>query len=225
MGGGGFLEEPENPLLDTYFFSLAGAKVPKVCFVPTASGDALSAIDKFYLNMKKHNVEASHLSLFKPPQGSLRDFVMDKDVFYVGGGNTRNLMVLWKEWGLDRLLKEAYQAGKVVGGISAGSLCWYEYGVTDSVTGQLNKLACTGVLKGSNCPHYDVEVERRPAFHRLVLEGMPGGIACDNSVAAVFENEKFVEFVSSVPTANGYFVSKVDDKIEEKLVKPRYLGA
>lgn len=225
MGGGGFLEEPENPLLDQYFISLANKPRPKVCFIPTASGDSAGFLDKFYLNMKKHDVEASHLSLFKPPAGSLRDFVFDKDVFYVGGGNTRNLMVLWKEWGLDKLLKEAYAAGKVMGGISAGSLCWYEYGVTDSVTGELNKLACTGILKGSNCPHYDVEQERRPAYHHLIAAGMPAGVACDNSVAAVYENEKFVEFVSSVPNAKGFFVSSKGGKILEEEIQPRFLGS
>jgi len=224
MGGGGFSEEPDNLLLDKYFFFLSGKKTPKVCFIGTASGDAQSYIDKFYDNMKKHQVEASHLSLFKPPLGSLRDFVFAKDVIYVGGGNTRNLVVLWKEWGLDKILRQAYRAGLVIGGISAGSLCWYEQGVTDSVTGELNPLTCLGLLKGSNCPHYDVEVKRRPVYQRLILKGMKPGIACDNSVAAVFENDKFKEFVSSVPTANGYFVGKVGKKIVETLVKPRYLG-
>lgn len=216
--------EPENPLLDQFFFNLSGKKKPKVCFVATASGDAVSAYDRFYDNMKKFSVEPSHLALFKPPLGSLRDFVLDKDVFYIGGGNTRNLLVLWKEWGLDQYLREAYQMGKVMGGVSAGSICWYEEGVTDSVTGELNPLKCLGVLKGSNCPHYDGEVERRPAYHRLMSQGMKDGLACDDGVGAVFENEKFVEFVSSRPNASGFFVKKVDGKIEETKVQPRYLG-
>jgi dipeptidase E len=224
MGGGGFSEEPDNPLLDRFFFSLSDKEKPKVCFISTASGDSLTYIDKFYINMKKHNVEASHLSLFNGPKGSLRDYVLDKDVIYVGGGNTRNLIVLWKEWGLDQILKEAYQAGKVLGGISAGSICWYEEGVTDSIPGQLNAWPCLGILKGSNCPHYDGDRERRPAFHRLVLSGMRPGIACDDGVAAVFENEDFVEFVSSRPAARGYLIKKVGDKIEEIEVKPRFLG-
>jgi peptidase E len=223
MGGGGFLEEPENPLLDQFFFSLSPVAKPKVCFIATASGDAQSALDKFYDNMKKHNVEPSHLSLFKPPKEPLRDFVFDKDIIYVGGGNTRNLLILWKAWGLDAILQEAYQAGKVLGGISAGSICWYEQGVTDSF-GPLAALPCLGVLKGSNCPHYDVEKDRRPVYRSLVLKGMPPGLACDNGVAAVFENEKFVEFVSSRPAAMGYTVEKAWDKVVERAVQPRYLG-
>lgn len=224
MGGGGFSDEPDNLLMDTFFLSLTGKPKPKVCFIGTASGDAQNYIDKFYDNMKKHDVLASHLSLFKVPPGSLRDFVLDKDLFYVGGGNTRNLMVLWREWGLDKLLLEAYQAGKVMGGISAGSLCWYEQGVTDSVTGILSSIGCTGIIKGSNCPHYDSEKDRRPSYQKLIREGMKPGIACDDGVAAVFENENFVEFVASRPNAKGYFVKAENGKIVETEVAPRYLG-
>jgi dipeptidase E len=224
MGGGGFSMEPENLLLDSYFFSMAEKKNPKVCFIGTASGDAQNYIDMFYQNMKNHEVQASHLSLFKGPKEPLRDFILDKDIFYVGGGNTRNLMVLWNEWHLGELLIEANKAGKVLGGISAGSLCWYEEGVTDSVPGQLGALKCLGILKGSHCPHYDGEMERRPAFHKLILNGMKDGMACDDGVAAVFEDEKFIEFISSRPAANGYFLKNVNGKIEEKLVKPRFLG-
>lgn len=224
MGGGGFSEEPENLLLDSFFFSLASSEKPKVCFIPTASGDSQGYIDRFYENMTEHNVEPSHLSLFNGPIESLRDFVFDKDIIYVGGGNTRNLIVLWREWGLDKIFQEAYQAGKVVGGISAGSICWYEEGVTDSIPGELNALDCLGIISGSNCPHYDGDENRRPAFHRLILSGMRDGIACDDGVAAVYENEKLVEFVSSRPLANAYFVKRVGGKIKETVIKPRFLG-
>jgi peptidase E len=225
MGGGGFSEEPHNLLLDSFFFSLAEKEKPKVCFIPTASGDSQGYIDRYYENMKKHKVEPSHLSLFNGPKGSLRDFIFDKDIIYVGGGNTRNLLVLWKEWGLDKILTEAYQAGKILGGISAGSICWYDEGVTDSVPGELNSLPCLGLLRGSNCPHYDGDKERRPAFHRLILKGMKKGIACDDGVAAFFENEKLVEFVSSRATANAYSVERVSDAIKEEIIRPRYLGS
>ena len=98
MGGGGFSMEPENQLLDTFFFSLAEKSKPNVCFIGTASGDAEGYVTRFYDYMKLHDVTASHLSLFKTPSGSLRDYVLSKDVLYVGGGNTRNLMTLWREW-------------------------------------------------------------------------------------------------------------------------------
>ncbi len=224
MGGGGFSEEPENLLLDQFFFSLSEKTKPKVCFIPTASGDSLTYIENFLRAMKRHSVEASYLSLFKGPKGSLRDFIFEKDIIYVGGGNTRNLMVLWKEWELDKILKEAYLAGKVLGGISAGSLCWYEQGVTDSIPGELTALNCLGFLKGSNCPHYDGESERRPAFHRLMLAGMKAGVACDNGVAAVYQDEKLIEFVSSRPQARAFLVTQNENNISEVTVQPRYLG-
>jgi dipeptidase E len=224
MGGGGFLQEPENPLLDKFFIGLSGKQKPRVCFVSTASGDAADVIERFYKAMTSHNVEAAHLSLFNPPLGSLSDFVLSKDVIYVGGGNTRNLLVLWKEWGLDKILREAYQQGIVLGGISAGSLCWYEQGVTDSITGTLSKIDCMGILAGSNCPHFDGEVSRRPAYRSMIENGMKSGIACDDGVAGYFVNEALVEFVSSRPHAKAYRLALEKGQVVETPVLPRYLG-
>ncbi|MGZ3787029.1 MAG: Type 1 glutamine amidotransferase-like domain-containing protein [Bacteriovorax sp.] len=224
MGGGGFSMEPGNTLLDQFFFSLAEKKRPNVCFIGTASGDAQGYIDRFYDYMKDHDVTPSHLSLFKAPVGSLRDFVLSKDVLYVGGGNTRNLMTLWREWGLDKIIMEAYQAGVVLGGLSAGGLCWFEEGVTDSIPGSLTKLSCMNLLSGSFCPHYDGESERRPSYQQLILKGLKSGYACDDSAAVYFENEKFVESVSSVPTANSYCVKRENDSVKEEKIPTRFLG-
>jgi dipeptidase E len=225
MGGGGFSMEPGNTLLDNYFFSLAQKAKPNVCFIGTASGDAEGYVDRFYEYMKEHDVIPTHLSLFKAPTGSLRDFVLSKDVLYVGGGNTRNLMVLWKEWGLDKIIKEAYQAGVVLGGLSAGGLCWFEEGVTDSIPGSLTKLECTGLLSGSFCPHYDGEADRRPSYQKLILDGLKSGYACDDSAAVYFENEKLVETISSIKTAGAYFVSKTEGSVKETKLPIRYLGS
>lgn len=224
MGGGGFSMEPENPLLDSFLISLAGKRRAKVCFVGTASGDDSSYRDKFYDAMKGHDVEPSHLSLFKPPVGSLEQFVLSQDIIYVGGGNTRNLMALWKEWRLDSILKRAYANGVVMGGISAGSLCWFEEGVTDSITGSLTKIECMGILKGSNCPHYDGEVERRSAYHALIKDGMKPGVACDDGVAGYFVDEHLVEFVSSRPNAKAYRLTIQNQNTIEVSEQPRYLA-
>lgn len=224
MGGGGFLMESEKSPLDSFFLGLSGKSKPKVCFVGTASGDSAGFHEKFYNAMKLHEVEASHLSLFKPPLGSLEEFVLSKDVIYVGGGNTRNLLVLWKEWGLDSILRKAYERGVVLGGISAGSICWFEEGLTDSVTGKLMKLDCLGFLPGSNCPHYDGEPERRPAYQREILAGMKPGIACDDGVAGYFVNEQLVEFVSERREAKAFRVQVEDGRVAELAVQPRFLG-
>lgn len=224
MGGGGFLEEPDNPLLDAFFFQLAGKLRPKVCFVSTAGGDAQSYLDKFYDGMKGRECEPSHLSLYKPPLGSLLDYVLEKDVIYVGGGNTRNLLALWREWGLDQIFREACRKGVVLGGISAGSLCWFDEGVTDSITGSLTPIKCLGFLPGSNCVHYDGEAERRPAYQRLISAGMKAGYACDNGVAGYFVDEQLIEFVSSRSGASAYRVELKNGQIVERRIATRYLG-
>ncbi|MBC7428460.1 MAG: peptidase E [Bacteriovorax sp.] len=224
MGGGGFSMEPGNLLLDQFFFSLAQKSRPNVCFLGTASGDSQGYIDRFYDYMKDHEVSPSHLSLFKAPVGSLRDYILSKDVLYVGGGNTRNLMALWREWGLDKIILEAYQRGVVIGGLSAGGLCWFEEGVTDSIPGKLTKLSCMNILSGSFCPHYDGEAERKPALFEFVKDGLKPGYACDDSAAVYFENEKFVESVSSVSTAHSYYLKNEEGLVVEEKISTRFLG-
>jgi dipeptidase E len=225
LGGGGFSMEPENPLLDLYILRQSKNKNPKICFVPTASGDSENYIARFYQSFKQHHCVPSHLSLFKPPTADLEDFVMNQDIIYVGGGNTRNLLVLWKEWGLDRIFYKAYEQGIILSGISAGSICWFEEGVTDSIPGKLTKLPCLGFLKGSNCPHYDGEKEGRPAYHRLISSGeMKDGFAADDGVALHFIDGKLVRAVSSRPHAKAYFVQKTSQGIEEITVETIYLN-
>jgi peptidase E/N-acetylglutamate synthase-like GNAT family acetyltransferase len=220
MGGGGFSMEPENPLLDEFILSLSEKEKPKVCFLATASGDAQGYIDRFYEGFKKHNCTPSHLSLFRPFTADIKGFLLKQDIIYVGGGNTRNLLTLWREWKLDNILKEVYENGTILSGISAGSICWFEQGVTDSSGVGLDKLECLGLLKGSNCPHYDGESERRPRYRELLSLGMKAGFAADDGVGLLFRNEKFVEAVSSHPEKKAFSVSKA----EEKEITPRYLG-
>lgn len=120
LGGGGFSMEPENPLLDSYILKQSKEINPKICFIPTASGDADNYIARFYDFFKTQNCRPTHLSLFNPPTRDLEEFILEKDIIYVGGGNTKNLLVLWREWGLDKILKKAWEKGIVLAGISAG---------------------------------------------------------------------------------------------------------
>lgn len=225
MGGGGFSMEPENPLLDLYVLQQASSENPKVCFVPTASGDADGYIQRFYKAFGEHACEPSHLSLFNPPTTDLEDYVLSKDIMYVGGGNTRNLLVLWKEWGLDAILKKAWEQGIILAGLSAGSICWFEEGVTDSVPGELTGLTCLGLLPGSNCPHYDGEQERRPSYHRLMQEGMVGhGIAVDDGVGIHYLDRNIHRVISSRPHARAYCVESRNGVITENGLVPVFLG-
>jgi dipeptidase E len=209
MGGGGFSMEPENPLLDLYVLKQTEKENPKVCFIPTASGDSPGYIERFYTSFKKHQCVPSHLSLFNGHTSEIEKFILDQDVLYVGGGNTRNLLTLWIDWGLDKFIKKAYEQGTVLAGLSAGSICWFEQGVTDSIPGRLSSLQCLGWLKGSNCPHYDGETERRPSYHRLMTKNeiLPG-VATEDGVAAHFINEKLVDYVSSHHDKKAYSVSQ-----------------
>lgn len=226
MGGGGFSMEPENLSLDRYVLSASGKPAPKVCFVPTASGDAQSYIDRFYDSLRTLPCIPTHLSLFKPPVMNLRSFVLEQDVIYVGGGNTRNLMALWREWGLDEILREAWQRGIVLAGLSAGSLCWFEEGVSDSVkTGELHPIACLGFLRGSHCPHYDGEPERRPTYHRLLQQGaLPPGYAADDGAALHFLGTEPVKAVCSRPSARVYRVRWTGTQIEEIALEMQLLS-
>ncbi|WP_394542827.1 peptidase E (plasmid) [Priestia aryabhattai] len=225
MGGGGFSMEPENLLLDQYILSQAKKESPKVCFVPTASGDQDNYIERFYKTFNKMECKPSHLSLFEPNFVDLEKYVLEQDIIYVGGGNTRNMLLLWREWGLDKVLRIAYENGIILAGLSAGSICWFEEGLTDPLNGALFKLDCLGFLKGSNCPHYDGENKRRPSYHRLISNGeMREGYAMDDGVALHFIDESLFKAVSSRIKAKGYFVNSKECEVIETDIKTIYLG-
>lgn len=225
LGGGGFSMEPWNPLLDRYILQQSGKENPKICFIGTASGDDQDYINRFYASFKKLQCRPSHLSLFRGHTAEIEKFILEQDILYVGGGNTRNLLTLWKDWKLDVAVRKAYENGTVLAGISAGSICWFEQGVTDSVPGRLSSLNCLGWLKGSNCPHYDGEAERRPSYHQLLKNGeiLPG-LATDDGVAAHFIDEKLKGFISSHPEKKGYSVDLKNGEPSEEVHLPKYLG-
>lgn len=224
MGGGGFSMEPANLSLDQYILNQSKREQPRICFLPTASGDSQNYIQRFYHAFQTLDCVPSHLSLFKPPSSDLASFVMEMDVIYVGGGNTRNLLVLWKEWGLDHILREAWKNGVVVAGISAGAICWFEEGVTDSA-GPLTSLKSLGFLQGSFCPHYDGEKDRRPAYHQLISNKfLCSGYAADDGAALHFINDQLFQTVSSRSGAKAYRVMMAEHEIAEIPLPVKYLG-
>jgi dipeptidase E len=228
MGGGGFLMEPENPLLDEFVLSIARSARPRVCFVPTASGDADGAITQFYRAFCALDCKAGDLPLFERRIEDLRSFVLRQDVVYVGGGNTASMLAVWRAHGLDRVLAEAWHEGVLLCGVSAGMNCWFSESVTDSFA--LSRLAALndglGLLAGSCCPHYDGEPQRRPTYHRLVGAGeLAGGWAADDGAALVFAGAELVEVVSSRPGAAAYRVELDETGVRERRLPSRYLGA
>ncbi|OWA33448.1 peptidase E [Saccharibacillus sp. O16] len=225
MGGGGFSMEPENLLLDSYILEQAVAERPRICFVGTASGDAPGYIDRFYEAFRTLPCEPAHLSLFKLPEGSLEDVLLNQDIIYVGGGNTRSMLAIWREWGVDRILRKAYERGIILTGLSAGSICWFEEGVTDSVTGQLGAIQALGLLPGSHCPHYDAEAERRLGYHALLQSGEIGaGIAADDGAALHYQDGELHRIVSSRPNVGAYEVGLQGGIVKETKRPAEYLG-
>jgi dipeptidase E len=210
MGGAGLRPEDYDPRLNAYVLSLARRKRPRVCFVGTASGDAPAYVTNFYRAFSgHHDCEPSDLALFERTVADLRAFVLAQDVVYVGGGNTASLLAVWRMHGLDVVLREAWEAGIVLCGVSAGMNCWFEASTTDSF--DLGRLAPLrdglGLLPGSACPHYDGEEQRRPLYRRLVAdEDFPPGYAADDAAALVFEGTSLTEVVSTLEGSTAYRV-------------------
>ena len=225
MGGGGFMMEPENPLLDDFVLSLTGAARPRMCLVPTATGDSPAVIARFHAAFQERDCVASHLTLFGRPRTDLREFLLAQDVVYVGGGNTANMLAVWRVHGVDAILRDAWEAGTVLCGPSAGMICWFEAGVTDSFGPLAGMRDGLGLLPGSACPHYDGEADRRPAYRRLVADGFPAGVAADDGAALVYRGRDLAECVSSRPRAQAYRVTRdADAEAAEEPLPTRYLG-
>jgi dipeptidase E len=227
LGGGGFSMEPDNPLLDRFILSRARQRSPNVCFVPTASGDSPAYTERFYTAFAEHDCHTADLQLFKRTVSDLEAFVLAQDVIYVGGGNVANLLAVWRTHGVDQVLREAWERGTVLCGISAGMNCWFEQSVTDSF--DLNQLRALddglGFLAGSGCPHYDGEPQRRPTYQQLVRSGaLAAGWAADDGAAIVFAEGSEPEIVSSRPTACAYRVCRTVDGLREERLIGRYLG-
>jgi dipeptidase E len=226
MGGGGFSMEPENPLLDQYIVDQTGKSRPKVCFLPHGTDEAVRYVRNFYEAFAKLDTRPTYLSLFNPPTADLQSFLMEQDLIYVGGGNTKSMLALWREWNLHIILPQAYDQGVVMTGVSAGAICWFEQGITDSIPGALNPLSCLGILPGSCCPHYDGEVERRPTYHKLLAKNeIRPGIALDDGAAAHYIDGQLARVVSSRPKAGAYRLTLVDGQVNEQALETIYLKA
>jgi peptidase E len=206
MGGGALFNRDSR--IEDFMLDLARSSRPRVCLLPTAGGEKPEWIVRFYEEFTARDCEPSHLTLFGMPEDPAAH-VVEQDVIYVGGGNTANMLAIWRVHGIDRALREAWERGAVVGGMSAGANCWFEDSVTDSFGPELRSLGDgLGLLPGSFCPHYDGEPERRPTFTRLVRDGvLPAGYAADDDAAFHFEGTELREVISQRDGARGYRVT------------------
>jgi dipeptidase E len=222
-GGAVFVDEARS--LRNFILSQARQANPRVCFLPTATGDHPEAIARFYRVAAGHECRPSDLPLFFREVEDLHAFLMEQDVIWVAGGNTANALAVWRVHGVDAILREAWEAGCVMTGASAGMNCWFEASVTDSFS--LKKLEGLrdglGWLAGSACPHWDGEEMRRPVYRDLVAGGFPSGIAAEDGVGLVYDGTEFVEAVSWRTDAAAFRVSGAGsaDAVSEERIAAR----
>ncbi len=220
-GGGGFKS------FSKYIIGLTKKEDPKVCFIPTATGDSLVSISNWFTSCEDIPIRPFVLKTFINSYDTKKTFeelLMGMDAVVVGGGNTLNMMAIWKAQGVDLALRKAYDSGVVMSGGSAGSLCWFQSGTTDSRPIKLSKVDCLGWIKGSHCPHYDAEASRRPLYQELIKKGeLPPGYACDNNAGIYFENEQFVKAIALNSTSKSYYVDMVGGQISEKALNMEIL--
>ena len=219
IGGGGFGANPGQGIIEEYILKQTKKKNPKICFIPTATGDNEAYKVNFYSTFTNLNCCPSHLDFFKRTP-DLNDLILNQDAIFVGGGNTKSMLAVWKEWGLDKILKKAYREGVVMSGVSAGAICWFQNGITDSWASNLKVMPCLNFIKGTCCPHYDEEPERRPAVKKLLLSSKTKDVfAVDGGAALHIKDEKIFKSVVFRNEKSSYLVSHDGKKINEKSFK------
>jgi dipeptidase E len=212
LGGGGDTPE-QTQLLYDYVLALTGKERPRLLYVPTANAESDDGIVAFYERFEGKG-DLAHLKTFPWPPADLRGLILSQDAIAISGGNTANMLAIWKVHGIDDYLREAWEQGVILWGASAGMICWFEQGVTDSFGPQLEAIDCLGFLSGSACPHYDGEERRRPRYRELIDGGLSEGIAADDGVAVRYAGTEIAEIVTCRPGAAAYRVTRGG---EEKL--------
>jgi peptidase E len=217
MGGGGFSSSVRDGPLEDHLLSLARRSEPRICLLPTASGDPEEQIRRFYGAFGPRSCRPSHVSLFRlgTHPVPLRDELLAQDILYVGGGSLLNLLAIWAAHGIDTILREAWESGVVLCGVSAGSMCWFEEGITKS-HGAPRVARGLGFLSGSNCVHWDSEPERRPVYRAALRAGMRPGFAVDDGVGLLFEGTELAEVVTCRPDAGARLLAAVAGELEEQ---------
>ena len=215
IGGGGFGRNPNHRKIEKYILELTGKGKPNVVFFPTASAENQAYIIQFYKCFTKISCEPSHVTFFqRTPR--LDSIINKADVIYVGGGNTKSMLAVWQEWKLDKLLLKAYNNGKILCGVSAGAICWFEQGITDSWASNINVMDCLGFLPEMACPHYQEEKDRRPDVHKMLKQGKCGpGWAIDGGAAVHFKNGKYYKSIQFYSDSYVHYVSIKNGVVNE----------
>src|SRR3954467_3066678 len=227
FGGGGFSMEQGNPLLDDYVLALTDGERPRVCFLPTASGDADHYIVRFYQAFDAARCEPSHVSLFRRDGGPAATprHILSSDIVYVGGGSVVSLLGAWRAHGLDTTLRLAWEQGTVLCGVSAGSLCWFASALS-AFHRAPQLVEGLGLFPHSNCVHFDCERDREGVFRQHLLDGMCAGYAAEDGAALHFTGERLASVVTSRPEARAYRMRRNEaGRVERRALSSSHLGA
>ena len=215
IGGGGFGRNPGDGVIEQYILDQTGKEKPNICFIPTATGDNEAYKVNYYSTFSKLDCNPIHLDFFKRTP-DLEQLIPQQDAIFVGGGNTKSMLAVWKDWNLDKLLKDAYEKGAVMSGVSAGANCWFERAVVDSWEEDLRVIDCMGFVKGNCCPHYDEEPQRRPAVKKFLEDGIVDSCySIEGNCALHIKNDDEYLSVDFGKEKNAYIVSMDGDKVKE----------
>ena len=215
IGGGGFGRNPGDGVIEQYILDQTGKEKPNICFIPTATGDNEAYKVNYYSTFSKLDCNPIHLDFFKRTP-DLEQLIPQQDAIFVGGGNTKSMLAVWKDWNLDKLLKDAYEKGVVMSGVSAGANCWFERAVVDSWEENLRVIDCMGFVKGNCCPHYDEEPQRRPAVKKFLEDGIVDSCySVEGNCALHIKNDDDYLSVDFGKEKNAYIVSMDGDKVKE----------
>ena len=216
IGGGGFGRNASSNLIEKYILNLTGKSNPRICFLPTATGDNDTYIVRFYSVFTRLNCRPSHIDFFSRTI-DINEHIINQDIIFVGGGNTKSMLAVWSDWGMDKILKKAYEQGAIMSGVSAGAICWFTRGVTDSWEKELKILPCLDFIRGTCCPHYDEEPSRIPYVEKILKENIvPNCISIEGGSALHFVDGKPFKNISFKNNKNSYNVFCENNLIIEK---------
>ena len=225
-GGGFFPQAWERSYLPEYLLARSPAKNPKICWLGPASGESAAGFEAFARGMEDYPCQVRHFNIYQPATLDFTDYLMGMDIVFVGGGSTKNMMALWREWDFDKALRAAWQAGVVMSGGSAGLICWFQSGLTDSYPKVLAPVRGLGFLPGSANPHYHIRPDRVTRYQRFIADGSldSPGLALDQDVGVLYHGTDMVELVSTKKEAGAWRLTRTATGFEEKPLPVRYLG-
>ncbi len=216
IGGGGFGKKNSHFLIENYLLNLSKKESPRICFIPTATGDDTDYIVRFYSVFTKLSCQPSHIELFKRTV-NLEEHILNQDIIFVGGGNTKSMLAVWNDWGINHFLRMAYDNGIIMSGVSAGAICWFSSGITDSWDKELNIIPCLGFIRGTCCPHYDEEPARIPYVKNMLSKKTINNcIAIEGGSALYCVNDIPINNISFYNHKRSYLVHSELNKFTEK---------